>query len=85
MIFNNRFKIAAKENDPRQDAYFQLKIQLQESWLDDVDGPKFLRGAEEEIQEDNEELDPINVSLLFHGKGGYESMGIIKTIINQRW
>lgn len=34
--------------------------QLQESWLDDVDGPKFLRGAEEEIQEDNEELDPIN-------------------------
>jgi len=28
--------------------------QLQESWLDDVDGPKFLRGAEEEIQEDSE-------------------------------
>ena len=43
---------------------FKLKIQLQESWLDDVDGPKFLRGAEEEIQEDSEELDAINVSLL---------------------
>ena len=42
----------------------KLKIQLQESWLDDVDGPKFLRGAEEEIQEDSEELDAINVSLL---------------------
>lgn len=51
-------------------------------WFDDVDGLKFLRGVEEEIEEDNEELDFINVSLLFYGKGGYESMGIIIIIIN---
>jgi len=30
--------------------------QLQESWLDDVDGPKFLRGAEEEIQEEGRDF-----------------------------
>ena len=40
--------------------------------LDDIDGPKFLRGAEEEFQEDSKELDAINVSLLLQGKAGYE-------------
>jgi len=30
--------------------------QSQESWLDEVDGPKFLRGAEEEIQEEGRDF-----------------------------